>query len=37
VNAKAYLKRMQTLMKTKITLVSVGSERKQTLHASPHG
>ena len=29
-NAKDYLKRIQALMKTKITLVSVGSERKQT-------
>jgi adenylosuccinate synthase len=29
-NAKDYLKRIQALMKTKITLVSVGSDRKQT-------
>lgn len=29
-NAKDYLKRVQALMKTKITLVSVGSDRKQT-------
>ena len=29
-NAKDYLKRIQALMKTKITLVSVGSERNQT-------
>jgi adenylosuccinate synthase len=29
-NAKNYLKRIQALMKTKITLVSVGSDRKQT-------
>lgn len=29
-NAKNYLKRIQSLMKTKITLVSVGSERNQT-------
>lgn len=29
-NARNYLKRIQALIKTKITLVSVGSERKQT-------
>jgi len=29
-NAKNYLKRMQTLLKTKIVLISVGSERSQT-------
>lgn len=29
-NAKNYLKRIQSLIKTKITLVSVGSERNQT-------
>jgi adenylosuccinate synthase len=29
-NAKVYLKRMQDLLKTKIVLISVGSDRKQT-------
>jgi len=29
-NARSYLRKMQSLIKTKITLVSVGSERKQT-------
>jgi adenylosuccinate synthase len=29
-NAKNYLKRMQALLKTKIVLISVGSERSQT-------
>ena len=33
-NAKNYLKRMQKILKTKIVLISVGSDRKQTFAAS---
>ncbi len=33
-NAKAYLKRIQKLLNTKIVLISVGSDRKQTFECS---
>lgn len=33
-NAKNYLKRMRNILKTKIVLISVGSDRKQTFAAS---